>query len=211
MQKAVIMVLVVLLLLAVILGSVLGPGNKCPEQLYVRVYNEDSESYLIKDAVVGAVCGEEMTVETHVTDNDIRMLLSYPQAENPAPTVTPTPAPAKTPRPSPTRTATPSPTPQLTGLRKWVEDRRFVTSEECAHGYLVKVLEMELCSAEVSYGHNIISILGQTFQNTGMVYVRTSLEKYELVYISGLDTYFLTNEEYVVFCIEAGINGGGTL
>jgi hypothetical protein len=62
MQKAAMLLLGVLLLLAVILGAVLGAGNKCPEQLSVRIYNEDSDSYLFKDGAVGAVSGDEMTV-----------------------------------------------------------------------------------------------------------------------------------------------------
>jgi hypothetical protein len=201
MQKAAMLLLGVLLLLAVILGSVLGAGNKCPEQLSVRIYNEDSDSYLLEDGVVEAVTGDEMTVEVLVGDNDVRMLLGYE--------LTPTPMPEAS--PTPVVTPSPTPDPQFTNLLKWVEDRRFVTSEECTHEYLVKVVGQELCSTEVSYGHNNIILLGQIFRDTGMVYVSTGLERYELVYISGFDKQFLTHEEYVEFCIAAGINAGGTL
>jgi hypothetical protein len=205
MQKVLILALLVLLFLAVITGSVLGVGNKCPEQLYVRLYNEDSDNYLLKAGVIEVIAGDEMTVEVNVRDNDIEMLLSYPSI----PSVTPTPTP--TPSPIPSATPSPTPTPQFTSIRKWVEDRRYVTSEECGHAYIVKAIGQELCSSVISYGHNIISILGQTFLDTGMVYMRTGMEEYELIYYSGLDKYFLTHEEYVVFCIEAGINAGGTL
>ena len=211
MHKGPILVLVLLLLLAVILGATLGVGNKCPEQVYVKVYKEDTDSYLLKDGVVEAVNGDEMTVEVLVRDSDVKTLLG--------PEITPTPCPTPAPEPGPTPVVTtsltptplPTPTPQYTGVRKWVEDNRYVTSEDCTYGFLVKVVGQEFCAASVSYGHNIIMVAGQTFLDTGMVYVKTSVERYELVYISGLDNHFLTREEYVIFCIDANVNAGGTL
>ena len=175
MRKAIILFLAVLLLLAVVLGAVLGVGNKCPEQINVRVYNEDTESNLLKNAAMVAVHGKEMTVEVRLTDEDFKVLLSY------MPTPTPIITPIPTQSPTPISTPSPTPTPQYTGLRKWVEDNRYVTSEECTRSYLVKVVGQELCSNEVHYGRNFISILGQTFTNTGLLYARTNPERYQLI------------------------------
>ena len=127
----------------------------------------------------------------------------------PTPTPVPTAIPT-TPAPTPLPTVTPTPTPQFTGVRLYVEDNRY-TYSSCTEAYLVKTIGQDICTSEISYGHDSICVPGQVIEDTGMVYKKVGSGSYELVYMSGLGRYFLTEQEYVSFCIEAGINSSGTL
>ena len=228
MKNIIIMVLVFLLALSAILGSVLGTRNACPDPktgaAHVMLVNIDTPRYMWVDVYPFEEQGRNgLSLQVVLNDADLIGLLS-PEwqiifaSTVPVPTACPTCTATATPVPTtiPTitlTTPTPTPTPQFTGIRKYIEDRRYVpvASVECVYSYLVRINEINLCSADISYGYNTISASGQIFYDSGLVYVKTSVDKFELVYMSGLDKYFLTHEEYVVFCVQARVNAGGSI
>jgi len=184
-----IVLLMGLLMLSVGLAAILGPKNACPESDFlgysgmIVLY---PGTYVIEEPLIITGSGEGNTLTFGV----------------PLPEPTPIPTPTVSPTPISTPTVTPTPTPQFTGIRLYVENNRYAYSS-CTEAYLVKAIGQEICTSEISYGHDSISVPGQTIESTGMVYRKASGSSFELVYMSGLRNYFLTEQEYVSFCIEA--------
>ena len=185
MKNAIIITLAVLLGLSVILGAVLGAGNKCPETTWVRVFNEEAEKYLWAEAADREAWDTARSVQVVLSNEQLGWLMGKPEP-TPTPTPVPTVVPTVTPTPTPVPTVTPTPSPQFTGVRLYVEENRY-TYSSCTEAYLVKTIGQDICTSEISYGHNSICVPGQTIADTGMVYRRVGSGSYELVYMSGLE------------------------
>ena len=211
MKNWIIGVLVGLLMLSIILSATLGPKNAYPDPkdrtVHVMLINTDAAKFKWVDTYPWEEQGSRnLSVQVVLNDEDLRALV--------APTPTPPPTPSPTPSPTPTvvPTTTPTPTPKYTGIRKYIEDRRYIESP-CNEQYLVRgATPQDICIDAVWYGYGAISIPSQLFEDTaGMVYEKTGIGRFKMVYFAGLRSYFLSDAQYISFCIKAGINTNGQL